>query len=84
VCFGKTVDQFGTGEAHKVAVEPFDATDEFVAKTEARHESVLLEPEYGTERAQEENAFDSSICNHLFGKLALVELHHLRAQMALH
>ncbi len=44
-------------------------TDEFVAKAEARHEeSALFEPEYGAERAQEENAFDSCKCNHSFGE----------------
>ena len=64
----KTFDQFEVEETHKAAVEPFDATDEFVAKTEARHESVLFEPEYGAERAQVENAFDSGKCNHTFGK----------------
>ncbi len=41
-CFRKTVDQFGIKEARKVAVEPSITTDEFVAKAEARHESVLL------------------------------------------
>jgi hypothetical protein len=29
-------------EAHKVAVEPFITTDEFLAKAEARHESALF------------------------------------------
>ena len=42
-------------------------TNEFVAEAKAGHESALLKPEYGTERAQEENAFDSSKCNHLIG-----------------
>ncbi len=42
--------------------------DKFVAETEARHESTLFEPEYGAERAWEEDVFDGSKCNHLFGK----------------
>jgi hypothetical protein len=29
---------------------------------------MLLEPEYGTERAQEGDAFDSGKCNHLFSE----------------
>ncbi len=62
------VDQFGVEEARKVAVEYFVVTGEFVAEAEARHESSFLEPEYGTERAQEEDAFNSSECNYLFGK----------------
>jgi hypothetical protein len=52
--FGKMDDQFGVEEACKVAVESFVVTDEFTAKTEARHESMLLEPVYGAERAREE------------------------------
>ena len=39
-------------------MEAFVATDQFVAKAEARHESTFLEPKDGTERAQEENSFD--------------------------
>ena len=35
-------------------------TDEFIAKTETRHESPLLEPEYG-----------AGECNHLFGKTCI-------------
>ena len=66
--FRKMFDWFEVEETHKAAVEPFIATDEFVAKTEARHESALFEPEYGAEGAREENAFDSSKCNHSFGE----------------
>jgi hypothetical protein len=65
------VDQFGVKEARKVSVQPFITTDEFIDKTEARHESVLLEPKYGAERAQEENAFNRGKCNHLFGKTGI-------------
>ena len=74
------VDQFGIEDACKVAVEPFFVTDEFIAKTEAMHESALLGPEYGAERAREEKA-NTIICS---ANLALVGLHHLRAQLALH
>jgi hypothetical protein len=70
-CFGKTVDQFGVEEARKVTVESFAANDEFIAEVEAMHESLFLEPEYDTERAQEEDAFDSSKCNYLSGKTGI-------------
>ncbi len=66
--FGKMVGQFGVEESRKITAEPFVVADKFVAETKARHESALFEPEYGAERAQEEDAFDSSKCNHLFGK----------------
>jgi hypothetical protein len=82
-CFGETDDQFGVEGARKVAVEPFIATDESIAKTEAGYESALLEPKYDTERAQEDNAFNRGECNQSFSKLALVGLHHLRAQLAM-
>ncbi len=49
-------------------MEPFVAADKFVAETKARHESVLFEPEYGADRAEGDDAFDSSKCNHSFGK----------------
>ena len=42
--------------------------DQFDPEAEARHESALFEPEYGAERPQEENVFDSGKCNHTFGK----------------
>jgi hypothetical protein len=61
-------------------VESFVTTDRFVAEAEARHESAFFEPEYGAARAGEENAFDGGKCS---AKLALVGLHHLRAQLAL-
>ena len=49
-CCRKVVDQFGVEEACKiaVAVESFVTADQFVAEAEARHESALFEPEYGT------------------------------------
>ncbi len=62
------MSQFGVEEACKVTVEPCVAVDKFAAETKARHESVLFELEYGAERALEEDAFDGSKCNHLFGK----------------
>ena len=65
------VDRFGVEEARKVAVKPFVVTDEFITRTEARHESMLIEPEYGTERVREENAFDNSECNHSFGETGI-------------
>jgi hypothetical protein len=49
-------------------MEPFVATDEFIAKSEARQESALLEPECGAERAREQNVFNSGEYNHSFGK----------------
>ena len=49
-------------------MEAFVATDQFVAKAKARHESTFLEPEDGTERAQEENTFNSGKGNDLFGE----------------
>jgi hypothetical protein len=52
-------------------VESFITADQLVVEAEARHESTLFEPEYGTERAQEENAFNSGKCNHTFGKTGI-------------
>jgi len=52
-------------------VESFITADQFVAEAEARHESALFEPEYGAERAREENAFDSGKCNHTFGETGI-------------
>ena len=49
-------------------MEPFVAADEFVSEAEARHKSTFFEPEYGTERSQEEYAFDHSKSNDQFGK----------------
>ena len=60
MCYRKMVDQCGVEEACKVAVESFITADQFVAEAEARHESALFEPEYGAERAQEENALRPS------------------------
>ena len=60
--------QFGVDEACKVTVEPFIMANEFVAEAEAGHESALFEPEFGTERSQEENAFNSGKCDYPFGK----------------
>ncbi len=33
--------------------------------------SPLFEPEYGAERAQEGNAFDSGKCNHMYGEIGV-------------
>ncbi len=52
-------------------MESFITADQFIAEAEARHESVLFEPEYGAERAREENAFDSGKCNYTFGKTGI-------------
>ncbi len=49
-------------------MEAFVATDQFVAKAEARHESTFLEPEDGTEGAQEESTFDCGKGDDPFGK----------------
>ena len=70
-CCRKAIDQFGVEEACKVAVESFITANQFVAEAEARHKSALFEPEYGTERAREEDAFDSSKCNHMFGEAGI-------------
>ncbi len=83
-CFRKAVGQFGVKKAHEVGVEPFIATDEFVAKAEARHDSILLSKNMA--QKEPEKKIPSTAANaviHL-AKLALVELHHLRAQLALH
>ena len=71
MCCRKAVDQFGVEEACKAAVESFITADQLVAEAEARHEPMLFEPEYGTERAREEGAFDSGNCNHTFGKTGI-------------
>jgi hypothetical protein len=52
-------------------VEPFVAADKSFAETKARHQSALFELDHGTERAQEEDAFNSSKCNHSFGKASV-------------
>ena len=52
-------------------MEAFVAANQFVAEAEARHESAFLEPENGTERAQEENAFDCSKSDDPFGKVGI-------------
>ena len=70
-CCRKAVDQFGVEEACEVAVESFIMADQFVAEAEARLESALFEPEYGSERAREEDAFDSSKCNHTVGETGI-------------
>ena len=49
-------------------MEAFVATDQFVAKAEARHESKFLETKDGAERALEENSFDFGKGDDLFGK----------------
>jgi hypothetical protein len=81
-CCRKAVDQFGVEEACKVAVESFVTADQFIAEAEARNESVLFEPEYGAERVREEMPLTVANAIIRLAKLALVELHHLRAQLA--
>ncbi len=49
-------------------MEAFVATDQFVSKAKARHESTFLEPEDGAEGAREENIFDCGKGNDPFGK----------------
>jgi len=46
-------------------------TDELIAEAKARRESTLFEPEYGAERAREENAFDSGKCDHAFSETGI-------------
>jgi hypothetical protein len=48
----RLIDQFGVEEACEITVESFIMADQFVAEAEARHETALFEPEYGTERAR--------------------------------
>ncbi len=70
-CLGQRIDQFGVHEASKVTIEPFILADELIAEAESRHESVFFEPEDGTERSQEEDAFDGSKFNRAFGKAGI-------------
>ena len=42
----------------------------------------FFQPKDSTEGTQKEDAFNGSECNHAFGKLAEVALHHLRAHCA--
>ncbi len=44
------------------------AADQFIAETEARHQTTLFEPEDGTKRSREEYAFDGSKRDHAFSK----------------
>ena len=47
----KAIYQFAVELACEVTVEPFVATDEFVAEVEVSFEYALFEPAYGTERS---------------------------------
>jgi hypothetical protein len=71
MCCRKAVDRFGVEEACEVAMESFITADQFVAEAEARLESALFEPEYGSERAREEDAFDGGKCNHTDGETGI-------------
>ncbi len=83
VFFWMMVSQFGLEEACKVTVEPFVAADKFVAEAKARHESVLFSQ--NTVQKEPEKKMPLMAANAIISlaKLALVGLHHLRAQLAL-
>ena len=70
-CFGEAIDQFGVQQAGKVAVQSFIATDEFVTEAETRHKCLLFQPENGTERAREEDAFNGGKCDYAFGETSI-------------
>lgn len=55
-------------EAGEVCVEAFVPRDQFVGEAQPRHETSLLEPEYGTESATEEYPFHGSEGHQPFGK----------------
>ena len=65
------------------SVEPFGATDEFVAEAEARHESAFLSQNMA--QKDPEKKMPSTAANAMIrlAKLALVGSHHVRAQLAL-
>ena len=73
-------DQFGVKKAHRVIVEPFIMTDEFLAKAEARHEYTLFLSQNMAQK-EPEKKMPSTAANAIIHlrKLVLVELHHLRA-----
>jgi hypothetical protein len=65
---GADLSASSTGDC-KVTVQSLVAADQFIAEiTEARHQTMLFEPEDGTKRSQEEYAFDGSEGNHAFSK----------------
>ncbi len=64
---GADLSASSTGDC-KVTVQSLIAADQFIAETEARHQTMLFEPEDGTKRSREEYAFDGSERNHAFSK----------------
>jgi len=51
-------------------VEAFVTTDQFIAKAEARHESLLFKPEYGAKRAREKKPLTAANATLRSAKLA--------------
>ena len=83
VCCRKAVDQFGVKEACKVAVESFVAADNSLLKL--RPGTSLRFLSQNMEQKEPEKKMPLTVTNAIIrlAKLALVELHHLRAQLAL-
>ena len=54
-------------EAGEIAMKAFVARDQLVAERQTRHESSLLHPEDGGERAREEDALDGGESDDAFG-----------------
>ena len=79
----KAVDQFGVKEACKVAVESFVAADNSLLKL--RPGTSLRFLSQNMEQKEPEKKMPLTVTNAIIhlAKLALVELHHLRAQLAL-
>ncbi len=64
-------------------MKSFIMADKFIAEAEARHEAAVLEPNIAQkepEKKMPSTAANAILCSM---KLALAELHHLRAQLAL-
>jgi hypothetical protein len=58
-------DVVGIKQTSKVTMQTFITADEFVAKSEAWHQSTLFQPENATERTAEENTLYSGESNNL-------------------
>lgn len=62
----------GEEQAGEVGVHAFITADQLVGEGQARHESTLLQPEDGRERAREEDALNGSKGNETFSKRGLL------------
>jgi hypothetical protein len=62
-------------QAGEIAVKTFVSADQLVGKGDSGEDASLLEPEYSTERAREENAFDDCERDETLGERGVVSVH---------